>query len=1210
MYAGAIGLPRTFDTFSSGQFSPMQPIYPVPIDEGAEPSGRPRPRRFQFPVGWNLPVGTPGTEGLKLANFQMLRELAEPQSILRTCIESVKGDIISLDYDVIPTDDAQRAMQGNASKRADFEKRKAEVMEFLLDPDPDNYDGVDEWLNAMLEDSLVLDAVSIYRQPAGGKGNGPMGSDLGALVLLDGSTIRPLLGTHGGRPRQPQPAYQQFIWGVPRLDLMDLINLGPDASLDELQALNPILEELTETVDEWSGDQLVYFKTNPRSMTPYGFGPVEQCVLPASIMQARMTWQWSFFQAGSLPSVFLDPGETIANAEEARQIQEAINMMGGDLAAMHQVIVLPPNSKVMEQKPVDLTSQFDEWMTALIAMPFGLAISDLGITPKVAAMQSPQASRSAAKVATDRSVKRAIIPRTKKIKEKVLDRVIQGVLGQKDMQWSWGIEEEGDSKSDLVDQVTSLVKASIETIDEARIILELDPLGLPETTVPLVFTATGAIPLGVAVQQAMNPPQPVGPDGKPVPAALPPSKPGGPPALGPGKPPAGGGKPPAGGGGGGSGAKPGGGSPSPAHAGSSAVVSSPAKPTPSGGKSIEAELGQLRRYLRRGGNPADFIPAAIPAWAVKAAAGRRPEAAVAAVRKVIEREGFKQSALAGPRAQVAGAFGKLGTQLQAGTINQGQFTSQARDALAGGFMAAYLAGAAHASDQAPDGVNLAPVDSQFAAGYGQSRADGQSPYISGFADDIAAGMSVAMLAYRAGLFSSSLGRGFEQGYVDQGTAVAPDDGSDDGGDGRSGPVVIIWHLGDTSEPCALCTDRDGQSFTPADLPGYPGDGGFGDLCEGGPNCGCTLEMVYGDQALAVTQESIARQIATGVASAADLVNNAQRGAEADITEAAGADVGKDFSTAQGFAPYDLEAGVGSLYPSPTDGREVVERCESEEAARRVLTALYDPAEYEVVGDTICVKAGDPGRADLLVPVTAITVPPALSAPEAAEPTVAYAGIALRSEATGRVLMLQRAIHDDDDDRPDAAAGTWEWPGGGVELDAGETPWDGAVREFREETGCDLPADARVVGMVTSSSGTYVTFVVSTADEGLPINTRFAAAGGDAPKASAREGALKYSDDQPRVPAGEPGGGEFGSGGGGGGASTPEAASKVKGIADPGLQAAPKRCRKRWAAGSSTWAASTRIRRRAWSGRSKSSTLPTRRSRSRWRQVTPGRGSER
>jgi len=121
--ASAVGLPRSYQDFRSGQFSPMEPIYPVPIDVGEEPSGRPRPRRFQFPVGFNLPVGQPGTEGLKLANFQVLRDYAEVPTIPRDCIEICSNDLINLDYDIIPTPDAQRAQQTNPAARKDFEDR-------------------------------------------------------------------------------------------------------------------------------------------------------------------------------------------------------------------------------------------------------------------------------------------------------------------------------------------------------------------------------------------------------------------------------------------------------------------------------------------------------------------------------------------------------------------------------------------------------------------------------------------------------------------------------------------------------------------------------------------------------------------------------------------------------------------------------------------------------------------------------------------------------------------------------------------------------------------------------------------------------------------------------------------------------------------------------------------------------------------------------
>lgn len=59
--------------------------------------------------------------------------------------------------------------------------------------------------------------------------------------------------------------------------------------------------------------------------------------------------------------------------------------------------------------------------------------------------------------------------------------------------------------------------------------------------------------------------------------------------------------------------------------------------------------------------------------------------------------------------------------------------------------------------------------------------------------------------------------------------------------------------------------------------------------------------------------------------------------------------------------------------------------------------------------------------------------------------IAVAGLAVLAADTGRVLMLQRALVDDD-----PAAGTWEFPGG--HLEGAESPLAAAWREWQEETG--------------------------------------------------------------------------------------------------------------------------------------------------------------
>lgn len=78
--------------------------------------------------------------------------------------------------------------------------------------------------------------------------------------------------------------------------------------------------------------------------------------------------------------------------------------------------------------------------------------------------------------------------------------------------------------------------------------------------------------------------------------------------------------------------------------------------------------------------------------------------------------------------------------------------------------------------------------------------------------------------------------------------------------------------------------------------------------------------------------------------------------------------------------------------------------------------------------------------------------------------VGVAGLCVRAADSGRVLMLQRAMVDDD-----PAAGTWEFPGGHLEGD--ESPLQGAWREWAEETGCIPPAGERTGGW-NSPDGIY------------------------------------------------------------------------------------------------------------------------------------------
>ena len=98
---------------------------------------------------------------------------------------------------------ARRANLPDASARID------KALAFLARPDRRR--SFADWLRMLLEDMLVIDAATIYpRFDRGGK--------LYALDVIDGATIKPLIGEDGRAPEPPDPAYQQVLHGVPAAD--------------------------------------------------------------------------------------------------------------------------------------------------------------------------------------------------------------------------------------------------------------------------------------------------------------------------------------------------------------------------------------------------------------------------------------------------------------------------------------------------------------------------------------------------------------------------------------------------------------------------------------------------------------------------------------------------------------------------------------------------------------------------------------------------------------------------------------------------------------------------------------------------------------------------------------------------------------------------------------------------------------------------------
>lgn len=347
---GYLGLPRQPQSFTDAAFGPFSPILSVPINEPQDNTGQTPARRLPYRVGWNLPVGEPGTEGLKLADFGTLRTLADLYSVARACVDYLKSEISALEWDILPTKAAAGAMRNSKAAAIDFGKRQGEALKFLRRPDP-NFATWQSWMMAMLEEELVYDALSLVVVPTWGKGRGRgrLGSDLQNVVLVSGATIRPLYDVRGWSPRPPNVAYQQYLYGVPRSDWMNIIT---DQDIEEAGLTG-------QDIYRYRGSQLMYLPRNPRTWTPYGQSCIEKALLPIITGLARQGWQNDYYKEGTVPAVYISPGADMSPAQ-IRELQNALNGIAGDPAYHHKIIVLPPNSKVDPQRSTPLADQFDE----------------------------------------------------------------------------------------------------------------------------------------------------------------------------------------------------------------------------------------------------------------------------------------------------------------------------------------------------------------------------------------------------------------------------------------------------------------------------------------------------------------------------------------------------------------------------------------------------------------------------------------------------------------------------------------------------------------------------------------------------------------------------------------------------------------------------------------------------------------------------------
>jgi HK97 family phage portal protein len=377
-------------------------------------------------------VGKPSAANTRLYprgySFKTLRDFALYYPILRSCVNYRKRQITQLEWDVGPT---EVKFKKEDVDKADKEAKQ--IKEFLKYPTGDKSVTFRTFLNRILEDILVLDAVSIYRRKN-------LKGGLYGFLPVDATTIELLLNEDGTVPQPPDPAYVQKIRG--------------------------------EVKEQFTLDEMVYRMMNPRTNTPYGLSAVETLIITVSTALKLSTYNLNFLTEGNVPEGFVElPKDVASNQDQLRLWQEAWDaMFSGNPKFTRKIKFLPEGMKYTPlRKSEDMEfEKFDKWLLLQTC-------SVMEVAPQAIGFQFER-GKGATEMEWEIGKERGMYPLAHFIKE-IMDQIIQEDLGKTDFEFHWN-NMNPTNKKEEAEVFSKLVTTGAVSIDEWRVGEGLTPIGL------------------------------------------------------------------------------------------------------------------------------------------------------------------------------------------------------------------------------------------------------------------------------------------------------------------------------------------------------------------------------------------------------------------------------------------------------------------------------------------------------------------------------------------------------------------------------------------------------------------------------------------------------------------------------------------------------------------------------------------------------------
>jgi hypothetical protein len=425
-----------------GWFGPgqaMQPVVPR-----ADVAGR----QFDFPAGYNLSTTPRRFEGI---SFDTLRGLAS-YDLIRLAIETRKDQLARVKWTILP-------------KKPPGQRHKTKADDNCRDLEkfwrrPDGVHNWTEWVRAIAEDALVLDAVALYRRRR-------LDRSPFAIEYVDPATISLLIDQTGRRPLPPNPAYQQVLKGMPAVD--------------------------------FTCEELTYSVRNPRSNKVYGLSPVEQCITYVNIGLRRMAGQLSHYTEGNIPEALISTPEGWT-LEQISMLQEYWDRIMENPAHRRRAKFVPPGVSywpVHGEGGAQLIDQFDEWLARIIAYAFSLPP-----TPFVRQM-----NRATAESAYDTALEEGLEPMLDWLKN-LVDEEIADFCGEASYELVWDdIRKLDPTEKHSMDHAD--MQRGVKSVDDVRTERGDEPVGLSEPIFwgvgPLGFMSVKSVKK--AIEQGLDMPQ-------------------------------------------------------------------------------------------------------------------------------------------------------------------------------------------------------------------------------------------------------------------------------------------------------------------------------------------------------------------------------------------------------------------------------------------------------------------------------------------------------------------------------------------------------------------------------------------------------------------------------------------------------------------------------------------------------------------------------